>query len=104
MRKEVIGGENNVCIYYDLISFPSELEKHPKWRELTLNFQGDIDLPKEVFLIEAQVFKVWGKVPIDKKKEIEDLQIKLYFEKEVNLIVNSIWPFDLEAFFEYSEE
>lgn len=88
--------------YFNLTDFPPELlNDNRKWRDLTLVFQDEIKLPSSFPEIDAQTIYLNGKVAENQKQIIETLQIRLYYEKEINLIVNGLCPIDLDGFFDY---
>lgn len=102
MRKKI---GNRVGIYYDLECFPDELFNiDERWHELILNFHDKIHLTDEIFKLDVLIFHVRGEVSRSEKSYFEKLQIKVYHEKEINLIINGIWPCDLDGFWTYSDK
>ncbi|WP_299461313.1 DUF4419 domain-containing protein [uncultured Microscilla sp.] len=94
--------QTEIGTYSNLTCFPEELlNDKRKWRELNLNFQSEVKLPLNFPEIDVETLRVYGKVNENDKKIIETLQIKLYYEKEISLIVNGVFPFDLDGFFEF---
>jgi len=95
--------QTNMGGYFNLTDFPAELLNDDReWRDLTLVFQDEVKLPSNFPEISAEILRIQGKIAKNQKEEIENLQIRLYFEKEINLVVNGVWPIGLDGFFEYS--